>query len=316
LWEDFNGEGILTVFDSERRVSLEQLNNYPVTIQGGLIFRGRISVVNGRFSADFVVPKDISYENDNGKIVVYFYDEQSDGLGFTGNVIVGGTDSTAVNDGKGPEIEIYFDEVSDQGSYLANPDSRLIVKLQDETGINTTGTGVGHKLEGILNNDENNPIDFTNYFTGDLNTGGKSGEINYQFSNLEPGDYSLRVKGWDIFNNFTSETSYFTVVNGNDLVISDVYNYPNPFSSNTTFTFQHNLNSILDLKIKVYTIAGRLIKEIEKNNVNDKFVTVEWDGKDEDGDPIANGTYLYKIVVRTLDSSFNKSVLGKLAVIR
>jgi hypothetical protein len=316
LWEDFNGEGILTVFDSERRVSLEQLNNYTVTIQGGLIFRGRVSVANGRFSADFVVPKDISYENDNGKIVVYFNDEQSDGLGFTGNVIVGGTDSSAVNDGKGPEIEIYFDEVSDQGSYLANPDSKVIVKLQDETGINTTGTGVGHKLEGILNNDENNPIDFTNYFTGDLNTGGKSGEINYQFSNLEPGDYSLRVKGWDIFNNFSSENSYFTVVNGNDLVISDVYNYPNPFSSNTTFTFQHNLNSILDLKIKIYTIAGRLIKEIENNNVNDKFVTVEWDGKDEDGDPIANGTYLYKIVVRTLDSSFNKSVLGKLAVIR
>jgi hypothetical protein len=237
-------------------------------------------------------------------------------LGFTNNVIVGGTDPAAVNDGAGPEIEIFFDEIAEQSSYLINPDSRLIVKLQDETGINTTGTGVGHKLEGILNENENNPIDFTNYFTGDLNAGGKSGEISYPFNNIEPGDYTLKVNGWDIFNNFSSETSYFTVVNGNDLVISDIYNYPNPFSTNTTFTFQHNLTSVMDLKIKIYTIAGRLIKEIEKNNVTDKFVAVEWDGRDEDGDPLANGTYLYKIIFKTMDNSLNKSVLGKLAVIR
>jgi hypothetical protein len=315
IWENFNGEGILTVFDSERRVRLDQIN-YNVNIPGGLIFRGRVSVVNGKFSVDFVVPKDISYENDNGKVVVYFFDEQSDGLGFTSKVIVGGTDTTAVNDGEGPEIEIYFNDAETQSSFLVNPDSKLIVKLMDETGINTTGTGVGHKLEGILNDNENNPIDFTNYFTGDLNAGGKSGEINYQFSNLEPGDYSIKVNGWDIFNNLSSEITYFTVVDGNDLVIRDIYNYPNPFSSNTTFTFQHNLNSVMDLKIKIYTIAGRLIKEIEKTNVSDKFVAVEWDGRDEDGDPLANGTYLYKIVVQTVDNSFNKSVLGKLAVIR
>jgi flagellar hook assembly protein FlgD len=72
----------------------------------------------------------------------------------------------------------------------------------------------------------------------------------------------------------------------------------------------------MDLRIKIYTIAGRLIKEIERTNVTEKFVTVDWDGRDEDGDPLANGTYLYKIIVKTLDNSLNKSVLGKLAVIR
>jgi hypothetical protein len=316
LWEDFNGEGVLTVFDSERKVLLEALENYDVTVQGGLIFRGRVSIINGRFSVDFVVPKDISYENDNGKIVFYFYDGHTDGLGYTNNIVVGGTDSTAVNDGSGPEIEINFDEASEQSSYLVNPDSRLIVKLRDDTGINTTGTGVGHKMEGILNDQEISPLDFTNYFVGDPDAGGRSGEINYPFSDLEEGDYKLLVKAWDVFNNLSTEESYFTVVNGNDLVIRDVYNYPNPFTTNTIFTFQKNLSENIDLRIKIYTVAGRLIKEIEVTNVIGNFVTVGWDGRDNDGDQLANGTYLYKITIKTIDGVFSKSVLGKLAIIR
>lgn len=315
-WNDFNGEAILSVFDSERKVPLEQLNNYVITLQGGVIFRGKISITNGKFDAGFVVPKDISYQNQNGKIVVYFFNNNVDGIGYTENVIVGGTDSSAVNDGNGPEIDIYFDKISDNNSYLVSNDSKLIVDLSDQTGLNTTGTGIGHKIEGILNDKINNPIDFSNYFTGDLDSGGKSGKINYLLSGLENGDYKIDIKAWDVFNNFSTETSYFTIVNNDKLVVRDIYNYPNPFSSNTTFTFQQNLNSPLNLKIKIYTIAGRLIKEIERNNVNEKFVTVPWNGRDEDGSIIANGTYLYKLIVKTVDGKYSQSALGKLAVIR
>ncbi|MFO7447902.1 MAG: type IX secretion system sortase PorU [Ignavibacteriaceae bacterium] len=315
IWSDFNGEGILTVFDSQRDVHLDQIN-MNMQAQGGVIFRGRVSVTNGSFSANFIVPKDISYDNKNGKIVMYFYGNGIDGLGYTNNIIVGGTDETVVNDGKGPDVEIYFDDTSFEDSYLINPNSELIVKLSDETGLNTTGTGVGHKLEGILNEKENAPIDFTNYFKGDLNSGGKSGEINYRFNNLEQGEYKLQVKAWDVFNNFTEETTYFSVVNGDELVIRDVYNYPNPFTTNTTFTFQMNIDRDIDVRVKVYTIAGRLIREIERVNIREKFVKVDWDGRDGDGNNIANGTYLYKIIVNSVDGEFNSSVLGKMAVIR
>ncbi|MBK9099619.1 MAG: type IX secretion system sortase PorU [bacterium] len=315
-WNEYNGEGLLTVFDSERTKLLEEINNYPMLIQGGVIFRGRVSVTNGDFEAEFVVPKDISYENKNGKIIFYFYDIESDGLAFTNKIIVGGTDTTAINDGEGPEIEIFFDNANYVSSYLVGPDPNLIVKLYDETGLNTTGTGVGHKLEGILNNDEGNPIDFTDYFVGELDAGGKQGEINYQFNKMSDGDYALEVKAWDVFNNFSNEESFFTVVSSNDLVIRDVFNYPNPFTSNTTFTFQHNLAQSVDVKINVYTIAGRLIKQVESKNIDQKFVKVDWDGRDEDGDQIGNGTYLYKLIVNTTDGEFTQSVLGKMSVIR
>ncbi len=314
-WNDFNGEGLLTFFDSERTVLLDQIGNYPVTVQGGVIFNGRVSVNNGKFSADFVVPKDISYENKKGKVIFYFLNNSVDGIGYSDNVIVGGTDSSVINDGKGPSIEIFFDDVAYSNSYLVNADPKLIVKLYDETGLNTTGTGIGHKLEGILNDQITDPIDFTNHFQGDLDAGGRSGTINYQFNNLQSGDYQILVKAWDVFNNQSEENSYFSVVEGNDLAIRNVYNYPNPFKGSTQFTFQQNLTKPIDVKIKIYTIAGRLIKEIEQYNLNEKFVVIDWDGRDADGDNLASGTYLYKLIVKSSDGEFQKSVLGKLAVI-
>lgn len=315
-WNEYNGEGLLTVFDSERIKLLEEIENYPMRVQGGIIFRGRVSVSNGEFEAEFVVPKDISYENKNGKIIFYFFDLESDGLAYTNKIIVGGTDTTAVNDGKGPEIEIFFDNSDYVSSYLVGPEPNLIVKLSDETGLNTTGTGVGHKLEGILNKNQGSPIDFTDYFLGELDAGGKKGEINYKFNKMNEGDYTIEVKAWDVFNNFSNEESFFTVVSTSDLVVRDVYNYPNPFTSNTSFTFQHNLTKPVDVKINVYTISGRLVKQLEEKNINQKFVKINWDGRDEDDDQLGNGTYLYKLIVKTTDGEFTQSVLGKMAVIK
>lgn len=315
-WNEYNGEGLLTVFDSKRTKLLEEIDNYPMVIPGGVIFRGRVSVNSGEFEAEFVVPKDISYENQNGKIIFYFFNLDSDGLAFTNKIIVGGTDTAAVNDGNGPDIEIYFDNANYVSSYLVGSEPNLIVKLSDETGLNTTGTGVGHKLEGILNKNPGSPIDFTDYFIGELDAGGKRGEINYKFSRMNDGDYTIEVKAWDVFNNFSNEEAFFTVVSSNELVVRDVYNYPNPFTSNTAFTFQHNLTRPVDVKINVYTIAGRMIKQIEEKNINQKFVKIIWDGRDEDGDQLGNGTYLYKLVVKTTDGEFTQSVLGKMSVVK
>ena len=133
---------------------------------------------------------------------------------------------------------------------------------------------------------------------------------------MNDGDYTIDVKAWDVFNNFSSEESFFTVLSTSDLVVRDVYNYPNPFVSNTTFTFQHNLTSPIDVKINIYTIAGRLIQEVEGKNINQKFVKVNWDGRDRDGDRLGNGTYLYKLIVKTVDGEYSESVIGKMAVVR
>lgn len=314
---NFSGEAVISVFDAKRNISIQELGyTYRISQQGGLIFRGRVTVSNGKFNTNFTVPKDISYQNENGKVVVYAFNNEVDGSGYTERIIVGGTDTSSVNDGRGPNIEIYFDDLSFDNSYLVSSNFTLLVKLEDETGINTTGSGVGHNLEGIINDDENNPIDLTSNFVGDLDAGGKSGVVSYRFSNFDEGDHKIRIKAWDVFNNLSTEETFFSVVNSDQLAIREVVNYPNPFSSNTTFTFQQNLTKTLNVKVKIYTIAGRLIKEIEQYNILDKFIRIPWDGRDHDGDQLANGTYLYKLIIESTDKEFRETVLGKLAVIR
>lgn len=316
-WNDFSGEGILTVYDSEFDLPLTELGvNEKMRVNGGIIFRGRVSISNGEFSSEFVVPKDISYENENGKIVLYFFNDEVDGVGSSKNIVVGGTNANAKNDGNGPEIEIFFDNIEYDNTYMVGPNSTLLVQLNDETGLNTTGSGIGHKIEGILDDDKANPIDFSSYFTGDLDAGGKSGVVSYPFSDLEEGDHTLQIQAWDVFNNSAEASTEFKVVNTDEVKIDYVMNYPNPFSDNTTFTFQHNMTGLLNVRILIYTIAGRKIKELEQLWVNDRFVRIPWDGRDEDGDEVANGTYLYKVIVASEANGESHTVLGKLVIMK
>jgi hypothetical protein len=312
----FTGSVDLSVFDSDKSLFFAEMD-YTVTMPGGLIFRGKSNFSNGEFSNDFVVPKDISYENKNGKIISYISNNSDDGVGYSTNITVGGTNPNAVNDGKGPDISIYFDNINFADSYLVNPNFTLIIKLSDQTGLNTTGTGIGHKLEGILNDDVANAIDFSNYFSGDPNSGGKSGSVQYPFLNMQPGEYKIKVQAWDVFNNLsTKEVTFKVVSQTSGIVISDIYNYPNPFSSRTTFTFQHNFSDPVNVRIKIYTVAGRLIKQLEESNILARFVKIDWNGRDEDNNQIANGTYLYKLIVESSDGSYQNTALSKIVIMR
>jgi len=156
----------------------------------------------------------------------------------------------------------------------------------------------------------------TNNFVGELDAGGKEGTIRYDFYNFDTGDYTIKVRAWDIFNNLTEEEEYFSVVEDGKISLRNLYNYPNPFSEETYFTFHHNLLEEINVTIKIYTIAGRLLKEIKSENIYDKYVILEWDGRDEDGDKLSNGTYLYKLNVETIDGKYKENSLGKLAIIR
>ena len=95
----------------------------------------------------------------------------------------------------------------------------------------------------------------------------------------------------------------------------EVYNYPNPFANETYFTFR--LSQIPEeVKIRIYTIAGRLIKEIAKQSseLNYDLNKIYWNGRDEDGDVIANGTYLYKMIMKNADKV--ESVTQKLSKVK
>lgn len=121
----------------------------------------------------------------------------------------------------------------------------------------------------------------------------------------EDGTYDLILKARDRSGNASGSIQYkisFEVVNRS--AISNVYNYPNPFSTKTHFVFSLTGSKIPDyFNIQIYTITGKLIKEIGLEElgpirIGRNMTEYFWDGKDEFGDQVANGIYLYKIISR------------------
>ncbi len=314
--QTINGTALVTVFDANRDRPVAEFLPYVYSYlqPGAVLYKGENSIVNGKLEASFIVPKDISYDNQNGRISVYFTSGTTDGRGQTNNFFVGGTSRITTVDTQGPSLSIYFDSPSFHPGDLVGDQPELIVALADSSGINSAGTGIGHRIEAWV---DNNPksIDLTGYYKSKKDSY-QEGTVAYQMATLDPGTHSILVKAWDVYNNSSTADVPFVVASGDGLSMVNVYNLPNPASRATTFTFQHNQTSPVDVRIKIYSVAGRLITQIDRYAVADRFVQIPWECRDNEGDALGNGVYFYKIIATTTDGKFSSEALGKLAVMK
>jgi hypothetical protein len=178
-----------------------------------------------------------------------------------------------------------------------------LVKLADSSGINILGTGIGHDLVAILDNDQKNEYVLNEFYESDLNNF-RQGTVRFQLPVLAPGAHTLTIKAWDVANNSGEATLDFRVVNEPNFALDHVLNYPNPFTTNTTFWFEHNRpGEELLIRIQVYTITGKLVKNINKTifSPGNRSSDVQWNGRDEYGDKIGRGVYIYRLRVQTAD---------------
>lgn len=319
----YKGRMTLSVNDATRIQTI--VNFYPGTnwdyiATGGTIYRGENSVQNGRFSAAFIVPKDIQYADSTsrGRMIAYLSrenDRTADGQAYTGNIRIGGTDSTFLNDNRGPSMSIFLGSRSFRTGDVVGDKSTLFVDLADSNGINTSVSGIGHRIEAWLNN-ATQSRDLTEFYTSKLDSY-REGSVQYPLGDLPQGKNSIRVRAWDSFNNSATAEANFEVASTDRLTVSDVFNYPNPFGGEgTSFTFRQNQSTPLNVVVKVFTVAGRLLRRLDLQAPGDSFVRVPWDGRDRDGDVIANGVYLYKLTVGTADGRFTSETLGKLSKVQ
>lgn len=184
---------------------------------------------------------------------------------------------------------------------ITNTTPILIAEISDENGINTTGNGIGHDITLILDANTASPIVLNNFYEADLDTY-QSGKVTYQFSALEPGEHTLTFKVWDVNNNSSEEILEFVVVDEQEVGIDHVLNYPNPFTTHTEFYFEHNqCCAQLEVKIEIFTVSGKLVKTIfdQVNTIAYRSEGIAWDGKDDFGDKLARGVYIYRVTVKT-----------------
>lgn len=314
LWNEYSGKLLMTVYDSRKEVLVPEWFGFTFALPGGIIYKGENTISNGKFSANFFVPMDISYENNRGRITAYFSNASSDGSGFTENLLIGGTDSTAATDPEGPRMSIYLDSRTFRSGDLVGDSPLLLIDYFDEHGINTASGGIGHRLEARID-DQTSPIDLTNFYKGKPDSY-KEGSVEYRLSGLPERKHAVKAKAWDVYNNSSTAEAVFEVASSASLRITNVFNYPNPFARSTAFTFQQNQSVPIDVEIKVYTLSGRIVKVLRSSGITDRFVRINWDGRDEDGDSLANGVYLYRVIARTVDGSNTSEAIGKLTVLK
>jgi hypothetical protein len=219
-----------------------------------------------------------------------------------------------VTDVKGPSLSVYLDSPSFHSGDLVGSQPELIVALSDSSGINSSGTGIGHRIEAWIDGSPKS-IDLTDYYKSKKDSY-QEGTVDYQLSTIDAGTHSIVVKAWDVYNNPSTAEAAFVVAAGAGLSLANVYNIPNPVSRATTFTFQHNQLLPVDVEIKIYSVAGRLITKIDRYALTDRFVQIPWDCRDTEGDVLGNGVYFYKIIAKTTDGQYSSEALGKLVVMK
>lgn len=304
---DYNGVLFPRIFDkAQQKQTLGQ--DTPVfdyELRENTLYKGKVSVTNGDFEYEFIIPKDIDYAYGQGKISSYSTGSSGEASGGDFRVKVGGVNPNGINDDQGPQITLYLNDENFANGGMTDQTPILVAEVFDESGINTVGNGIGHDITVILDQNTSDQIILNNYYEADLDTY-KSGKVNYQFDELSEGTHTLTFKVWDVNNNSSEETIEFVVRPLEEIQIDHVLNYPNPFTTNTQFFFEHNqVCQSLETQIQIFTVSGKLVKTINENVKTNGFRTegIQWDGRDDFGDKIGRGVYVYKVTVTNPDGS-------------
>jgi hypothetical protein len=299
-----NGEGQLLIMDFQ-------------TLGEGL-FNGQATVTGGTFEFEFVVPRDIQIPVGNGRVSLYSKQENAseDRAGFNLDLQVGGLNESAPEDNQGPTIELFMNDESFVNGGITNDSPILIARLMDENGINTA-SGIGHDMIAILDGDEANPFVLNEYYLAEVDDFTK-GKATYNLRDLEEGLHTLTFKAWDVYNNSSIAEIQFVVAGDDKLEITRVLNYPNPFVNYTEFWFNHNRPfEPLEVQVQVFTVSGKVVWTRNQIVNTDGFLSrdIIWDGRDDFGDRIGKGTYVYKITVKSTLTNQQVEKFEKLVIL-
>ena len=253
----------------------------------------------------------ISYEN----IKMKYYSDSQNGYNAINNSNqininnLSAEDYGLFNDLTSPEISFWVEDIKILNNSYITSNNTIDILILDPLDINTS-KNIGHTTKfwfsgnmDLINEPEVMHIDSCKGITFSIDT------------NLESTN-TLYIETWDSANNKALDSLIvYSESEFKNKDILNVYNFPNPFSERTFFTYQIKdiPSSNVQTKLAIYTQNGiviNTIKNIQKNN----FISIEWDGKDYQSNLVPNGTYIYTLDIKVNNKSYNER--GVLSIIR
>lgn len=324
---DFDGKVDIKVYD--KALNLQTLGNggskYSYSQYKNLLFKGKATVNNGEFTVQFVVPKDIDYNIDKGRISAYAYrdDKSQDASGFDTSFYVGSSCDSIVLDNDPPLIQLFMDDTTFVPGGFTSQSPLLLAYLEDENGINFTGTGIGHDITATVSAIQGEKIILNDYYLSELDSYQK-GSINYRLKDIPEGNHILTLKAWDTHNNSAEKSVPFVVASNEEMAFNRVINYPNPFNDLTFFSVDHNkAEQNLKIMINIYDDKGKMVKsgsfEVENSLTKIDGLNYEqfrWDGTNSEGEKLSNGVYHYKIQIKSLEDGSSEEAIKRLVYIK
>lgn len=309
----FNGVLETSLFDKETSFLTMGNENqpYPFKQWFNALFRGKATVQNGVFEFQFVVPKNIDYQIDEGKLSLYAYDpvNRTEASGFSQDFEIGSSEPDPKTDSTSPLLNLFMGDTTFVNGGITNTNTTLVARLFDANGINISGYGIGNSIIGAL--DDSETFVLNDYYEADVDDFTK-GTISFPLSNISSGKHTITVKVWDTHNNPVQATIDFIVTESSGIVIETFGNYPNPFKTSTTFFFTHSRSGDdLQASLILYDYTGRIIEsfevDIHASSYQVELPPLNWNtntGKNQPG-----GIYFARLLVRSLtDGSKNEQV--------
>ncbi len=317
---DFTGFVFVSAYNAIKRVAHEvPTTSYIIryNLPGNSIFKGIYDITSKDVDTiSFFIPTDLELDS-TARISMYIWDNAREGRGNFDSLITG-FDDTLLLDTIAPRIDIYYrGKVLSDGMSIPS-DAKINGVLFDESGIDITGRD-DRCIFLAINSDYTNLRKLNDYFCYDINSSTR-GSFDYSLSlDSTLKTVKLEFSCYDNFKNRADKILNLDVVSIGQFTLSNVYNFPNPFRKNTYFTF--NLSHRSMVSVSIYTISGKMIYKRE-TTCESGFNRILWDGKDLDGDRIANGVYLYKIIAESVEKELVYGNLkkaeykGKIAIAR
>lgn len=304
LATDFNGTIYPIVFDREVKSSTLANDNDSTEVefyqQKNILYKGRETVSGGRFSYSFIIPRDVAYHYDYAKLSHYARSDNDDASGQYGNIMFGGFNEDTELTELHPTVELYINDTNFRNGGLTNETPTLYAHLSDSIGINAAGSGIGHDITAIIDDNPYSTITLNDYYEPDIQDS-RNGDVYYTLGKLEEGVHTLTVKCWNIFNYSGSATISFVVANDRQKQIGQFSAAPNPAHERTSIRIEHNMtNDVQSAIVDIYDIRGHHLRQFSPALVdNSCVIACPWDFRAANGALVPKGIYIARVMLTT-----------------